>query len=129
MRRFRISIAYATKHLASIDFELGPDELDPSYAAVLRVSQDYLDVFAALGLPEPQPMPVMLTELQVAQKLHACTVVGAVRANARAQDLVDLQFFDRAERIDPVVTCLIAERLFVCRNAQSWPPVIVVRAR
>jgi len=82
-------------------------------------------MFSAIGLPEPQPLPVLAVEHQIAQKLHACTSVNPkTGANQRAHDLVDLQILDQEERIDMAAVDAVATRLFDARRGTPWPPTV-----
>ncbi|WP_249011651.1 nucleotidyl transferase AbiEii/AbiGii toxin family protein [Conexibacter sp. DBS9H8] len=95
MQRFEIHLEYKKKPFAKIKFELGRDEVGSTETAEKRLARDIIDLFAELGLPEPEAVPVMAAEHQVAQKLHACTSVSKrTGQNERAHDLVDLQILD-----------------------------------
>jgi hypothetical protein len=66
----------------------------------LRIADDILAIFAKIGLDEPAPVPLMLVEHQLAQKLHACTWVNPkTNRNDRAHDLVDLQILEGRGRL------------------------------
>ena len=70
----------------------------------------------------------MLVEHQVAQKIHACTLVGRkTHKNDRAHDLVDLQILDQEQGIDREKAAGVTKRLFAVRYTHPWPPVVVAR--
>ena len=112
-------------HWLSVTFELGHDEVGSTSHYERRMASDILDLFDELGLPAPEPVPVMALDHQVAQKLHACTSIGPRGGNDRAHDLVDLQIIEQEEELDLEAVGVTARRLFTSRRAQEWPPVIV----
>lgn len=125
MSPFRLRLAYKGRHWLRVRFELGRDEVGSTLVAEPRMAEDITVLFAALGLPAPNPVSLMPVAHQVAQKLHACTATGARdRENDRAQDLVDLQLLEHGG-IDLVKTASVARRLFAARRAQDWPPTVV----
>lgn len=125
MRPFRIALAYKGSAWVTIDFELGRDEVGSTAAPEYRIAEGVVNLFAALGLARPGPIPLLPVDHQIAQKLHACTWVGDGRGNARAHDLVDLQVLVREENPDLAAAGVTASRLFASRRAQSWKPVVV----
>jgi hypothetical protein len=122
---YRIRLAYRSRDWLSVTFELGLDEVGSTSHYERRVASDIVDLFESLGLETPQPIPVMAIDHQVAQKLHACTSVGARGGNDRAHDLVDLQILDQEEDVDLATIGVTARRLFTSRRAQEWPPTVV----
>ena len=126
MRPFEIRLAYQGRHWLTVEFELGHDEVGSTEDRDLRIATDILEMFATIGLEEPAPIPLMLVEHQVAQKLHACTWVNPkTNRNDRAHDLVDLQILEQEETIDYAELREIGTRLFVARRAHEWPPTVV----
>ena len=125
MVRYRVMLAYRSRHWLSVTFELGHDEVGSTDHYELRIASDIVDLFEDLGLETPQPIPVMALDHQVAQKLHACTSVGPRGGNDHAHDLVDLQILDQEEEIDLAAVGATARRLFASRRAQGWPPTVV----
>ena len=86
-------------------------------------------LFVAIGLEQPQSIPLLTVGHQVAQKLYACTSVDSrIGQNGRAHVLVDLQILDHEEVMDKVAVASIARRLFAARYAQPWPPVVVAHS-
>lgn len=81
-------------------------------------------LFSRLGLPSPEPIPLLPVDHQMAQKLHACTWLDRYGRNDRAHDLVDLQLLVREEAPDLAAVGTTARGLFESRRAQSWPPTV-----
>ena len=126
MHPFEIRLAYLGRHWLTVDFELGHDEVGSTENQDSRLADDILEMFATIGLEEPEPIPLMTVEHQVAQKLHACTYVNSkTNRNDRAHDLVDLQILEQEETIDLAELRDIGSRLFAARRAHDWPPVVV----
>jgi len=126
MQPFEIQLAYQSRHWLTVEFELGHDEVGSTEDRDLRIADDIVEIFATIGLEEPAPIPLMLVEHQVAQKLHACTYLNPkTNRNDRAHDLVDLQILEQEETIDYAELREIGARLFAARRAQEWPPTVV----
>jgi len=126
MQPFKIRLLYLGRHWLTVPFELGHDEIGSTKQPELRIAHDIVSLFEAIGLDEPQPIPLLTTAHQIAQKLHACTMINARTGdNDRAHDLVDLQILEHEESIDRPALAAIAARLFRVRDAQTWPPVVV----
>lgn len=126
MQPFQIRLAYRGRDWLTVDFELGHDEVGSTEARDFRIADDIVEIFATIGLEAPAPIPLMLVEHQVAQKLHACTYVNpSTNRNDRAHDLVDLQILEQEETIDYAELREIGARLFATRRAQEWPPTVV----
>jgi hypothetical protein len=126
MQPFEILLAYQGRHWLTVEFELGHDEVGSTEDRDLRIADDIIEIFATIGLDAPAPIPLMLVEHQIAQKLHACTYVNPKTGrNDRAHDLVDLQILEQEETIDYAELREIGTRLFAARRAQEWPPTIV----
>ncbi len=126
MQPFEIQLAYRDRHWLTVEFELGHDEVGSTEDRDLRIAEDIVEIFATIGLEEPAPIPLLLVEHQVAQKLHACTYINPnTNRNDRAHDLVDLQILEQEETIDYAELREIGTRLFAARRAQQWPPTVV----
>lgn len=126
MQPFEIRLAYQGRHWLTVEFELGHDEVGSSEECDLRIADDIIELFTTLGLQEPAPIPLMMVEHQIAQKLHACTYVNPkTNRNDRAHDLVDLQVLEHEETIDYARLREIGTRLFAARRAHAWPPTVV----
>lgn len=102
MRPFDIKLSYKGKSMKTLRFELGHDEIGSTETSVVVVAKDILDLFEYLGLSTPNPVPLLATEHQIAQKLHACTNPDRKGGNERAHDLVDLQLLVESDPPDLV---------------------------
>ena len=130
MKPFEIRLAYQSRHWLTVPFELGRDEIGSTQREERRIADDIVDLFEALGLKSPAPIPVLVVDHQVAQKLHACTSINAeTGGNERAHDLVDLQLLEQEEEIDFVAVGATSRRLFAARRSQPWPPTVVAYER
>jgi hypothetical protein len=125
MQPFDIRLAYEGSHWLTVRFELGRDEIGSTEQSEHRLAHDLIELFETVGLPRPNPLPVLAVEHQVAQKLHACTSVNPkTNRNERAHDLVDLQILDQDESIDMTAVSNVAARLFASRRTIPWPPQV-----
>lgn len=86
------------------------------------MAEDLADLLTEVGLEAPKPAPVIRTDHQVAQKLHALSEAGSERAH----DLVDLQLLDSGQDLDLLQLRRTCVRLFKYRRQQVWPPTIKV---
>ena len=120
MLPFEIKLAYKDENWTTVVFELGTDEIGDTLNSEYANSDELRDDFAALGLPEPSPIPLLPLHHQIAQKLHACST----EKNERAHDLVDLQLIMRESDIDLALVAITCKRLFKYRNQHSWPPIV-----
>ena len=84
------------------------------------ISADTLELFEALGLPAPEPVPLVPIVHQVAQKLHAITLPDSERAH----DLIDLQLMHSTRSIDLAELAATTRRLFVFRQTHPWPAIV-----
>lgn len=126
MQPFLIRLAYRERHWLGVPFELGRDEIGSTKHCELRIAPDLVQLFNAVGLPSPNPIPVLALDHQIAQKLHACSSIGTrTGGNERAHDLVDLQILEQEETIDMNAVAATATRLFAARRSHPWPPTIV----
>ncbi|MGH2468171.1 MAG: nucleotidyl transferase AbiEii/AbiGii toxin family protein, partial [Candidatus Limnocylindrales bacterium] len=129
MRPFVIRLSYRGSFWFNLPFELGRDEVGSTVAPELRMSASTAGLFAGLGLPAPEPIPLLPVDHQMAQKFHACTWLDRNGQNDRAHDLVDLQILVRVEAPDLAGVGTTARRLFESRRAQSWPPTVSAHDR
>ncbi len=125
MLPFEIKLNFAGRSWRTVPFELGHDEIGDTDKPDLRLAPDITELFAIVGLPSPDPVPVIPVNHQIAQKLHACTGSSFNGPNERAHDLVDLQILDTNEDLDLAGIDSIAQRLFISRRMHSWPPRVV----
>lgn len=130
MQPFEIRLAYQSRHWLTVPFELGRDEIGSTRREDLRIANDIVELFEALGLEPPSPIPVLAVDHQIAQKLHACTSINPrTGGNERAHDLVDLQILEQEEEIDFVAVGATSRRLFAARRSHPWPPTVVAYER
>lgn len=120
MQPFEVKLDYRGRPWCTVKFELGHNEIGAVDEPQLQLSADLAGLFTEVGLDEPKPVPVMRTEYQIAQKLHAVSETGS----ERARDLVDLQLLYQGEDLDLAPVAAICRRLFDYRQQQTWPPTI-----
>ena len=109
----------------SVPLEIGHDEVGGTVDPELHIATDVVELFARLGLPQPDPVALLRIEHQVAQKLHACTDFhGPAKTNDRAHDLVDLQLLESVATFDMISLRMICHRLFIARKRHEWPPIV-----
>lgn len=126
MQPFEIRLAYQSRHWLTVPFELGHDEIGSTTHPELRIADDIVALFDALGLDKPAPIPVLALEHQIAQKLHACTAVNTrTGRNQRAHDLVDLQILSQEETVDMAAVGATARRLFTARQSHLLPALVI----
>ena len=114
---FIIRLSYRVSFWFNLPFELGRDEVGGTAAPELRMSASTTDLFVRLGLPAPEPIPLLPVDHQMAQKFHACTWLDRNGRNDRAHDLVDIQILVREEAPALASVGTTARRLF-----RSTPP-------
>jgi len=120
MQPFTVKLQYHHRSFATVDVEVGYDELEAtSEPPELQLSSEVLDAFAQLGLAAPAPVAVLPLHHQISQKLHACTEPG----NERAHDLVDLQLV--APLADDALVADTVQRLFRFRAQHRWPAAVI----
>ncbi|WP_129656903.1 nucleotidyl transferase AbiEii/AbiGii toxin family protein [Rothia halotolerans] len=120
MRPFEVKLDYRGRAWCTVRFELGHNEINDAAEPEHRIAADLTRLFTEVGLEAPKPVPVMRTDHQVAQKLHALSETGS----ERARDLVDLQILEKGEDLDAAQVAVTCSRLFDYRRRQAWPPVI-----
>jgi len=123
---FELKLDYHNRSWLTVRFELSHDEIGSTAVATSRIAPDIVELFATLGLPEPAPVPLLIVEHQIAQKLHACTSPDRNGTNERAHDLVDLQLLVDDDPPDLAVLDALARRLFAARRGLPWPPTVQV---
>lgn len=120
MKPFAVKLQYRHKSFTTVELEVGFDELEATGDLTeTALATELIDIFAALGLPRPNPVSVLPLHHQISQKLHACTEPGSQRAH----DLVDLQLM--AALADDVLVAQTVERLFRFRRQHDWPALAV----
>ncbi|WP_285036346.1 nucleotidyl transferase AbiEii/AbiGii toxin family protein [Plantibacter sp. ME-Dv--P-095] len=124
MQPFDVKLDYRGRPWCTVTFELGHNEIGDADEPEIVLSDDLAALFEAVGLPRPEPVHVMRSDHQIAQKLHAATGVDSQRAH----DLIDLQLLDREEDLDLELVRETCTRLFAYRGGHEWPPLVVVNA-
>ncbi len=115
-----IKVTYNSRDLITIVLEIGHDELGDTLDPPTALADDIPDLFTALGLPRPDPIPVVAHDHQIAQKLHAVSQPGSDRAH----DLVDLQLLETSCPTSDDHVGQTCARLFTFRRKHIWPPDI-----
>lgn len=121
MQPFQIKLSYSGRSWLTVPLEVGHNEIGDADEVEYKISDEIIELFERIGLPEPSPIPCMPLDHQVAQKLHG----SSEEASARAHDLIDLQLIVNNEAIDFEKTKAVCLRLFAYRKLQDWPPTIV----
>jgi len=121
MKPYAVKLLYKGQSWCTVDLELGFNEIGDADESDFGISEDVTEIFSALCLPPPNPIPLMKLEYQVAQKLHGATEPSS----RRAHDLIDLQLILAKSTIDLAKTNAICQRLFAFRRMQTWPPIVV----
>lgn len=121
MQPFEVKLDYRGRSWCTVKFELGHNEIGDANEPEHQLAADLAELFTAVGLEAPKPVPVMRSDHQIAQKLHAVSSAGSERAH----DLIDLQLLDMREDLDLAQVAATCVRLFDYRRQQAWPPVIV----
>ena len=119
---FDVKLEYNRKPWVTVRLEMGTNEVGDTLEADYALAPDIAEMFAALGLPQPKPVPLMKLNHQVAQKLHGLTDPS----QSRPHDLVDLQLIFSRNELDLALVRKTCERLFSHRRRQSWPARVVV---
>ena len=117
MHPFDVKLEYNHKPWVTVRLEMGVNEVGDTLEADWSLAPDIAEMFAALGLPRPKPVPLMKLHHQVAQKLHGLTDPS----QNRPHDLVDLQLVFSQNELDLALVRKTCERLFAHRRRQAWP--------
>lgn len=115
-----IKVSYNGRDLMTITLEIGHDELDDTLDPPTALAGDIPPLFTAIGLPTPDPIPVVAHDHQIAQKLHALSQARSERAH----DLVDLQLLEPSCELTDAHVARTCSRLFAFRRRHAWPPVV-----
>jgi hypothetical protein len=121
MQPFEIKLSYNGKSWVTVPLEIGHDEIGDTTTYDSYISHEVISLFEKLGFPAPKPVALLKIHHQIAQKLHALSIIGSERAH----DLIDLQVIIKNEKIDYPLTKTVCERLFISRKQQNWPPFII----
>lgn len=121
MQPFEIKLSYNGKSWFTVRLEVGHNEIGDADEVEYGLADDVATLFEKVGLPCPDPSPLMPLHHQISQKLHGATEPGS----RRAHDLIDLQIIVSGEKIDYKKTKQTCIRLFKYRQMQTWPPTVV----
>ena len=123
MQPFDVKLSYRGQSWCTVELEVGYNEIgDADEAEVMPIADDIAEMFSRVGLPKPNPLPLMAIEYQIAQKLHGMT---SPKAN-RPHDLTDLQVIVANSTINMPKLHDICTRLFNYRKQQTWPPKLEI---
>ena len=120
MQPFEIKLSYNQKSWLTVPLEIGHNEIGDADEPEFNLAEDIVELFTALGFPEPEPVALMPLHHQIAQKLHGTSEKGSNRAH----DLIDLQVMSLRSEIDYPKTKETCVRLFAYRDLHTWPPII-----
>lgn len=115
---YRVSISFLGHAWAGLDVEVSDPEIEPHPYTTRRIDGEVLRFSSYFGFGDLQPVELVDVDYQIAQKLHAVTDPGYVRAH----DLVDLQLLWDAGP-DLLLLCELCVRTFAWRGQQAWPPL------
>jgi Nucleotidyl transferase AbiEii toxin, Type IV TA system len=116
MQPFELKLSYRHQSWLTLEFELGHEEIGSTENPTFVLADELIEMFDDLGLPAPSAVPLLATEHQIAQKLHACTTPNRHDGNDRAHDLVDLQLLIETDPPDQRVLPSVGRRHFVARS-------------
>ena len=115
---YDIKLKYIGRPWQTIRIEIGHNEIGDADDCDSYLPEEMTEIFEQLSFPKPQPLPLMKLSYQIAQKLHAVSEEGSVRAH----DLIDLQLMALHSELDYADIRSKCLRLFDYRREQSWPP-------
>lgn len=121
MQPFDVKLDYNGKSWVTVELEVGHDEIGDADEPEPILPAFVVEMFEEIGLPAPDPVPLMPVTHQIAQKLHGLSEPGSHRAH----DLIDLQLIVNGCAVDWSATRMTCERLFAYRRKQEWPPTII----
>ncbi|HEY5425505.1 MAG TPA: nucleotidyl transferase AbiEii/AbiGii toxin family protein [Candidatus Tumulicola sp.] len=116
--RVDVAITYRGRGFQTIQIDLGPAD-EPTVDLVAPTIRGV----AELGIPVTSPVRCITLDIQVAQKLHACTN-PRVEGENRARDILDVVFLDILSQLDPKAVQSACIRVFAQRAQHAWPPSI-----
>ena len=118
MQPLDVKLAYRNHPWCTVRLEVSHNELgDADTLDIRELPEEIKDIFSALNLPEPKPIPLMSIPFQVSQKLHGVSQHGS----SRVRDLIDLQLIMQNEQFDIAATADICRKLFCYRKLHQWP--------
>lgn len=121
--RVDVAIAYRGRGVQTIQIDLGPaDE-----SAVDLVTPTIRGV-AELGIRVTSPVRCITLDVQIAQKLHACTNPRVLQNENRARDIMDVLLLDMLGQLDPKAVRAACVQVFAQRAEHAWPPPVEIPA-
>lgn len=124
MKPFDVKLMYRSRSWSTVPVEVGHDELGDTDHPEYRMAEDLRQLLLNIGFDTPIAVPVVATEHQIAQKIHACSEPNSERAH----DLVDLQLLMHFEAHDMTLAARLCRRLFISRKKHLWPPTVLAGA-
>jgi hypothetical protein len=119
--RVDVAMTYRGRGFQTIQIDLGPAD-EPTVDLVAPTIRGV----AELGIPVTSPVRCITLDIQVAQKLHACTNPRVVEGENRARDILDVVFLDMLGQLDPKAVQSACIRVFEQRAEHAWPPSIEI---
>lgn len=119
MQPYLVKLTIYNRAFCTVKVEVGWDELGATEdgSDELLDPQGIVEMFLALGLDRPEPVRLLAPHHQIAQKIHACTEPGSVRAH----DLVDLQLLWPQDEEGLDLVAATTRRQFAYRRLHDFP--------
>lgn len=114
--KFKVQITFGESEWRTVLLEVTTDEFDSSSSAESLAGEILREPFQVLGLEVPSAVPVMQTELQIAQKIHACLTPLSVRGH----DLYDIYKMLEISSIDVTELARLVRQTFDARARHVW---------
>ena len=124
MLPYDVNMKYLGRPWLTVRFEIGHNEIGDADEFEETLPDELAAMFELMDFPRPKPIHVMKLAYQVAQKLHAVSEEGSMRAH----DLIDLQLICKNSDLDYADIKSKCVRLFNYRRRQQWPPTIAGNA-
>lgn len=119
--RVDVAITYRGRGFQTIQIDLGPAD-EPTVELVAPTIRGV----AELGIPVISPVRCITLDIQIAQKLHACTNPRVLEGENRARDILDVLFLNMIGQLDPKAVQSACIRVFDQRAEHGWPPSLNV---
>lgn len=114
---FQIQLLYGNSQWITVTLELSQEEFEhPEILTEAEINHGIVELFVELGLEVPHPVRLIPVELQIAQKLHACTEPGSERGH----DIYDIAMLQTMREIDWVLLATLTKRTFTYRKLHQW---------
>ncbi len=114
--KFKVQIAFGESEWRTVVIEATTDEFDSSNSSERLSGEILSEPFQRLGLEVPSTVPVMQTELQIAQKIHACLTPMSVRGH----DLYDIYKMLEVSNVDITELARLVRQTFDSRWRHVW---------